>query len=151
MYVFLFCRTIGKASSESRLYFSALETRNFNSKLELYNAEESDSDRSFNIYASYLLGQPVYGNAILASVAYTWRGAELFNEDVSLRSYFRSLSLSLSLIGYFPFLIVVESLECTQITLLCRLLDNHCVACAFTDCLKSLKICEISILCPTDN
>ncbi|XP_056692780.1 small RNA 2'-O-methyltransferase isoform X4 [Spinacia oleracea] len=87
----LISRTIGKASSESRLYFSALETRNFNSKLELYNAEESDSDRSFNIYASYLLGQPVYGNAILASVAYTWRGAELFNEDVSLRSYFRML------------------------------------------------------------
>ncbi|XP_021724803.1 LOW QUALITY PROTEIN: small RNA 2'-O-methyltransferase-like [Chenopodium quinoa] len=88
----LISRTIGKTSSESRLYFSALETHNLNSDSEFICAiEQPDFDSSFNIRASYLLGQHVYDNAILASVGYTWRGAELFNEDVSLRTYFRML------------------------------------------------------------
>lgn len=87
----LISRTIGKASSETRLYFSALEARNLDSVLEFNNATDLYSDSSFNIRASYLLGQPVYGNAVLASIGYTWRGADLFTEDVTLRSYFRML------------------------------------------------------------
>ncbi|XP_057544786.1 small RNA 2'-O-methyltransferase [Amaranthus tricolor] len=88
----LISRTIGKASSESRLYFSALEECNFSTISESHDAKLlSCCDSSFNIRASYLLGQHIYGNAILASIGYTWRGAELFNEDLSLRSYFRML------------------------------------------------------------
>ena len=94
LYLFLFYRTIGKASSESRLYFSALEECNFSTISESHDAKLlSCCDSSFNIRASYLLGQHIYGNAILASIGYTWRGAELFNEDLSLRSYFRSFFL----------------------------------------------------------
>ncbi|XP_057246979.1 small RNA 2'-O-methyltransferase isoform X3 [Beta vulgaris subsp. vulgaris] len=88
----LISRTIGKASSESRLYYSASEPSNLDSVLVSHEANElSYSDSSFNVRASYMLGQHVYGNAILASVGYTWRGAELFNEDVSMRSYYRML------------------------------------------------------------
>lgn len=88
-------RTIGKASSESRLYYSALEPCNLNYGWEIHDAKELvSSDSTFNVRASYLMGQLVYGNAILASVGYTWRGVELFNEDISLQSYFRSFSAS---------------------------------------------------------
>ncbi|GMH01422.1 hypothetical protein Nepgr_003261 [Nepenthes gracilis] len=73
----LVSRTIGKASSEMRLYFSALE----NSFSEFQNAR-----------ASYLSGQVVYGNAIFATIGYTWKSADLFHEDVSLCSYFRMLA-----------------------------------------------------------
>ncbi|KAK9714443.1 hypothetical protein RND81_06G094900 [Saponaria officinalis] len=89
----LISRTIGKSSSETRLYFSAQETYNLFPDPEFDNTKKVSSfDSSFNVRASYLLGQHVYGNAILASVGYTWRGAELFCEDVSVRSYFRMLA-----------------------------------------------------------
>lgn len=88
----LISRTIGKASSEMRLYFSAVETHNLNPVSEFHTAKGlSCFGCSFNVRASYLLGQPVYGDAILASIGYTWRGAELFTEDVTLRTYFRML------------------------------------------------------------
>ncbi|KAH9606949.1 hypothetical protein KSS87_009343 [Heliosperma pusillum] len=87
----LISRTIGKASSEMRLYYSALEGKNLISDPEFHNTKDVSSDSSFNVRASYLLGQHVYGNVILASLGYTWRGAELFHEDVSVRSYFRML------------------------------------------------------------
>jgi len=86
-----FCRVIGKANSEMRLYISALEANNLNPVPEFRAGKDlSCYDRSFNLRASYLLGQQVYGNVILASIGYTWRGAELFHEDVSRRAYFRS-------------------------------------------------------------
>ena len=73
-----------------RLYISALEANNLNPVSEVCAGEKlSCYDGSFNLHASYLLGQPVYGNVILASIGYTWRGAELFHEDVSHRAYFR--------------------------------------------------------------
>ncbi|KAL9224853.1 hypothetical protein vseg_000848 [Gypsophila vaccaria] len=88
----LISRTIGKSSSETRLYFSAQETNNCIPDQEFDNTKVVSSfDSLFNVRASFLLGQHVYGNAILASVGYTWRGAELVCEDVSVRSYFRML------------------------------------------------------------
>lgn len=88
----LISRTIGKANSEMRLYISALEANNLNPVSEFRAGEKlSCYDCSFNLHASYLLGQQVYGNVILASIGYTWRGAELFHEDVSRRAYFRML------------------------------------------------------------
>ncbi|GAB4840701.1 hypothetical protein Ancab_021468 [Ancistrocladus abbreviatus] len=86
----LLSRTIGKASSEMRLYFSALERHNLDSVSDFRDAKDiSHFDISFNARASYLSGQAVFGDAILASVGFTWKSAELFHEDVPLCSYFR--------------------------------------------------------------
>ncbi|KAL9272746.1 Small RNA 2'-O-methyltransferase-like protein [Drosera capensis] len=86
----LISRPIGKASSEMRLYFSALETCNLVSAPDSSFAKEVlQQNGSFNVRASYLAGQVVYGNAILASVGYRWKSTDLIYEDVSLRSYFR--------------------------------------------------------------
>ncbi|GAB2280837.1 hypothetical protein Dimus_015460 [Dionaea muscipula] len=88
----LLSRAIGKASSEMRLYFSALETRNFDSVSDFLHAKEIlDCNSSFNSRASYLSGQAVYGDAILASIGYKWKSADIFHEDVPLRSYFRMI------------------------------------------------------------
>lgn len=42
-----------------------------------------------NTIATYLSGQEICGDAILASVGYTWKSTDLFYEDLSLRAYYR--------------------------------------------------------------
>ncbi|OAY47297.1 small RNA 2'-O-methyltransferase isoform X1 [Manihot esculenta] len=79
-------RTIGKASSETRLYFVAPESSMLDVSAELVNLEGH-----LNVRASYLCSQSIYGDAIMASVGYTWRSKELFHEDISLQSYYRML------------------------------------------------------------
>ncbi|KAK6154826.1 hypothetical protein DH2020_009074 [Rehmannia glutinosa] len=76
----LISRIIGKASSEMRIYSSAPKQLPFD-----------DFEGSLNVRASYFTGQEVYGDAILASVGYTWKSTDLFREAVSLRSYYRML------------------------------------------------------------
>ncbi|KAM7505770.1 hypothetical protein LguiB_004674 [Lonicera macranthoides] len=72
----LISRPIGRASSEMRLYWAN----------KSYKSEES-----LNTRARYFSGQKIYGDAILASVGYTWRSLDLFYEDVSLCTYYRLL------------------------------------------------------------
>ncbi|KAL8138695.1 hypothetical protein V2J09_004696 [Rumex salicifolius] len=84
-------RTIGKASSEMRLYFLASETCSLDTLSDSPGLKDSVYDKKFNMRASFLFGQEVYGTAILASIGYTWRSADLFYEDVTLRTYFRLL------------------------------------------------------------
>lgn len=86
-----FCRTIGKASSEMRLYFCAPKSclGNLSSGL-LHSTESVYSKGSFNKRGSYLSGQLIYGDAILASIGYKWKSSDLFYEDVSMRTYYRS-------------------------------------------------------------
>lgn len=84
-----FCRTIGKASSEMRIYSSAPKKHLFDNLLESQENQASNFEGSLNIRASYFAGQEVYGDAILASVGYTWRSSDLFRESVSLSSYYR--------------------------------------------------------------
>lgn len=48
-----------------------------------------------NTRASYLCGQDIYGDAILATIGYLWKSYDLFHEDVSSRTYYRFLLLSL--------------------------------------------------------
>ncbi|KAK1304231.1 Small RNA 2'-O-methyltransferase [Acorus calamus] len=89
----LMSRTIGKASSEMRLYFSALGVPFLarDSSLEfLVNAQEH-AEPIFNERASCISGQNIYGDAILANVGYTWRSPDLLHEDVSLGTYYRML------------------------------------------------------------
>lgn len=88
----LLSRTIGKASSEMRFYFSAPEAYLSDLSSDLLNGKEVvHYGGSYNARASYFSGQDIYGDAILASIGYTWRSADLFHEDLSLRSYYRML------------------------------------------------------------
>lgn len=58
------------------------------------NAKMGDLvEGSVNVRASYLAGQEVYGAAILASIGYKWKSKDLFYEDVSIQSYYRSIHL----------------------------------------------------------
>lgn len=43
-----------------------------------------------NERASYFSGHDIYGDAILASIGYTWKSKDLSYEDVSVQSYYRS-------------------------------------------------------------
>ncbi|KAK1309019.1 Small RNA 2'-O-methyltransferase [Acorus calamus] len=90
--VVLISRSIGKASSEMRIYFSALEVPLLapNPSLEFLSSVEHVK-QIFNERASFLSGQNIYGDAILATVGYTWRSPDLSHEDVSLGTYYRML------------------------------------------------------------
>ncbi|KAI3964043.1 hypothetical protein MKW92_014286 [Papaver armeniacum] len=84
----LLSRTIGKSSSEMRVYFSPLGLPlKSDSTLEdlSYEAE------TLNLRASYLSGQNIHGEAILATFGYTWKCIDLFHEDVTLGTYYRML------------------------------------------------------------
>lgn len=83
-------RTIGKASSEMRMYSSAPKCL-FHNMSEPQAKQASNVEGSLNIRASYFAGQEVYGDAILASVGYTWKSTDLFHEAISLCSYYRIL------------------------------------------------------------
>lgn len=83
------CRTIGKASSEMRIYSTAPKQLLFDHLSEPIVKQASQFEGSSNDRASYFAGQEVYGDAILASVGYTWKSTDLFHEAVSLRTYYR--------------------------------------------------------------
>lgn len=83
-------RTIGKASSEMRMYSSAPKCL-FDNMSEPQVKQASNVEGSLNIRASYFAGQEIYGDAILASVGYAWKSTNLFHEAISLCSYFRIL------------------------------------------------------------
>ncbi|KAJ6887410.1 hypothetical protein NC651_027669 [Populus alba x Populus x berolinensis] len=87
----LLSRTIGKASSETRLYFAASESLVMDLLSDLANVKDFHVEGPPNARASYFCGQGIYGDAIMASIGYTWRSKELFHEHVSLQSYYRML------------------------------------------------------------
>ncbi|KAL9452885.1 hypothetical protein AB3S75_008634 [Citrus x aurantiifolia] len=88
----LVSRTIGKASSEMRLYFAAPKSYLLDLSSDLPNVEEVvDFEGSLNPRASHLYGQDIYGDAILASIGYTRKSEGLFHEDITLQSYYRML------------------------------------------------------------
>lgn len=90
-YYLFFNRTIGKASSETRFYFAASKSYLLEMSSDLLNAKAVKFGGPLNARASYICGQDIYGDSILASIGYTWKGQDLFHEDVTLQSYYRSL------------------------------------------------------------
>ncbi|XP_051136154.1 small RNA 2'-O-methyltransferase isoform X2 [Andrographis paniculata] len=87
----LISRTIGKSSSEMRMY-SPAPKKQFLDTFSKWKVEQTiHFEGPSNVRASYIVGQEVYGDVILASVGYTWRSSELWHEAVSLRSYYRML------------------------------------------------------------
>ncbi|EOY25539.1 hypothetical protein QUC31_011642 [Theobroma cacao] len=87
----LISRTIGKASSETRFYFAASKSYLLEMSSDLLNAKAVKFGGPLNARASYICGQDIYGDSILASIGYTWKGQDLFHEDVTLQSYYRML------------------------------------------------------------
>lgn len=79
-------RTIGKSSSEMRLYFSSLGLPlESDSKLVVFSYEAE----TINLRESYFYGQNIHGGAIMATFGYTWKSKYLFHEDVTLGTYYR--------------------------------------------------------------
>lgn len=91
----LVSRVVGKASSEMRFYFCVPKTAlvSSNSSADIFSNNDGDADltKLLNIRASYLSGQIIYGDAILANIGYTWKSSDIFYEDVSLCAYYRML------------------------------------------------------------
>ncbi|KAK8458933.1 hypothetical protein SEVIR_2G046600v4 [Setaria viridis] len=89
----LVSRTIGKASSEIRLYFAAPDVHFVSdiSKNVLACHGDGDINCQVNKRASYISGQTIYGDALLANIGYTRRDSELHTEDVNLCTYYRIL------------------------------------------------------------
>ncbi|CAJ1935878.1 unnamed protein product [Sphenostylis stenocarpa] len=88
----LISRNLGKASSETRLFFTAPKPclRDLSSKLP--NGKETlYLMGSVNVRASYFAGQDITGDAILASIGYTRKSRDIFYEDVTVRLYYRML------------------------------------------------------------
>jgi small RNA 2'-O-methyltransferase len=75
-----------KASSDIRLYFTAPNRHVVSdiSKDVLAYHGDSDINLQVNKRASYICGQTIYGDAILANIGYTRRDSELHAEDVYL-------------------------------------------------------------------
>lgn len=85
-----------------KLYFPIPEVAlgSSNSSVDLLSVVEGNASLKSrqNMRASYLSGQNIYGDAILANVGYTRRSSDLFFEDTSLCSYYRSVVASLCLV-----------------------------------------------------
>lgn len=77
---------MGKTSSETRLYFVAPDLFRSEASASL---QEAECKGSLNVRASYLSGQDIYGDAILAAIGYAWKSKELSFEDISMQSYYR--------------------------------------------------------------
>lgn len=80
-------RTIGKASSEVRFFFTAPKCLFSSSAKDVVSA--TDFEAVVNKRASYISGQTIYGDAVLANIGYSWRSSNLLCEDVSLCTYYR--------------------------------------------------------------
>ncbi|OMO83239.1 Double-stranded RNA-binding protein [Corchorus capsularis] len=85
----LISRTIGKASSETRFYLAAPKSFPIDIPSDHLNDKALKFGEPLNARASYICGQNIYGDSILASIGYTWKSQDLFHEDVTLQSYYR--------------------------------------------------------------
>lgn len=80
-----------------KVYFPYPEVPHFSdssSGLKTSSEGKVSIEPIINQRASYLSGQDIYGDAILANIGYTWKSPYLFYEDVSLCTYYRSVLAS---------------------------------------------------------
>lgn len=83
---------MSKVSSETRLFFAAPKSHPLDPSSKFANGKETlHSEGSLNVRATYLSGQDIVGDAVLSSIGYTRKSRDLFFEDVTVRSYYRSL------------------------------------------------------------
>lgn len=79
-------RTLGKAlcGSECRLYSPITKFKSS----EVSGSSSEESSRR-NARASYICGQEIHGDAVLASVGYRWKSEDLDFDDVTVKSFYR--------------------------------------------------------------
>ncbi|TKY59608.1 Small RNA 2'-O-methyltransferase [Spatholobus suberectus] len=88
----LISRNLGKASSETRLFFTAPKSYLPDLSSKFPNGKETLYLKgSLNARASYFAGQDIIGDAILATIGYTRKSRDLFYEDVTVQLYYRML------------------------------------------------------------
>ena len=85
--------------------FSGYECRVYSAIPKLTSS--NDLKKSRNAKASFVSGQDIHGDAILASVGYTGRSHDLEHDNVTLKSFYRSL-YQLFLFNMFGFLVCVS-------------------------------------------
>ncbi|MED6188555.1 hypothetical protein PIB30_087078 [Stylosanthes scabra] len=86
----LISRNLGKASSETRLFFAAPKSCILDPSSILPNGKNGLCfEGPSNLRASYLSGHDIAGDAILASIGYTWKCRDLIYEDVAVQAYYR--------------------------------------------------------------
>lgn len=91
---FCYFRTVGKASSEMKLYFPLPDVPYCEASSDLYRCTRGNVELMLNQRASYLSGQYIYGNAILANIGYSRKTSNLYHENVSICSYYRFVLLT---------------------------------------------------------
>ncbi|CAH2078415.1 unnamed protein product [Thlaspi arvense] len=87
-------RTLGKAScgSECRLYYAIPMFKSSDNSSETNESSGEELSRTKNhrnARASYICGQDIHGDAILASVGYRWKSEDLEYDDVTVKSFYR--------------------------------------------------------------
>ncbi|CAN1227895.1 Small RNA 2'-O-methyltransferase [Linum grandiflorum] len=84
-------RIVGRASSETRLYYAAPESHLLELSSDRVPVKDVHLEGSCNARASYFCGQVIHGDAIMASIGYTWRSTDLFYENLTMQMYHRIL------------------------------------------------------------
>ncbi|KAK9088552.1 hypothetical protein Scep_027634 [Stephania cephalantha] len=89
----LVSRVVGKASSEMRLYFCAPKAPlNLIMTSDVPQVKEAvELQPNLNGRACYFSGQIIHGDAIMATIGFTWKSLDLFHEDISFGTYYRML------------------------------------------------------------
>ncbi|CAN0911354.1 Small RNA 2'-O-methyltransferase [Linum grandiflorum] len=87
----LLSRIVGRASSETRLYYAAPESHLLELSSDRVPVKDVHLEGSCNARASYFCGQVIHGDAIMASIGYTWRSTDLFYENLTMQMYHRIL------------------------------------------------------------
>lgn len=115
-------RTIGKASSgyECRVYSAVPKLKASDNSWKAHGkrpvAESSHLEKTQNGKASLVCGLDIHGDAIVASVGYTRRSHDLKHDDVTLKSFYRSLC------SYQLFAVLfLSSVYLTMFVALCRI------------------------------
>lgn len=108
-----FNRTLGKAScgSECRLYSAIPKLKSSDNSSEVAGSPSEESEKSRrNARASYICGQDIHGDAILASVGYRWKSDDLDYDHVTVKSFYRSLFSSTNFCLVF-YALILETLH----------------------------------------
>ena len=100
MFFFFNYRTFGKTPSgyECRVYSAIPKLNPSDKSSKAYGKRPVDEEEQsshfknpWNAKASSACGQDIHGDAIVAAVGYSWRSNDIEHDDVTLKSFYRSL------------------------------------------------------------
>ncbi|KAF8096126.1 hypothetical protein N665_0317s0032 [Sinapis alba] len=93
-YLDIIAEKLGLKDGSQVMISRAISKTFFGYECRLYSTipnltSSNDFKISRNAKASFVCGQDIHGDAIFASVGYTWRSHDLEHEDVTLKSFYR--------------------------------------------------------------